>query len=183
MPHSPSARRACSPATEEALSRFLDGELSFADQPPLFQHLAVCEPCRRQLDGVMAFRRIVREDNVALPPAADDAFLKRLAAHKRATDPPAPAAPRRPVWRRRTPVSPSTAVLVGAVVFLLGLLTPIKGTLSQPEAVLSWVKGEEELVEFDAAATVREPAAVYVFYPGLTVEATKGEPSTDGEVL
>lgn len=177
----------CSPALEEALTLYVDGELPFDQQPRLFAHLSVCESCRQTLDGVMAFRRIAREENLAVPPAADDAFMKRLARHKRATTAAVRTSEHGPVWwRHRQPVTARVAgsVLAGALVMALvaPLVQPLDGQIRQEKA-LTWVRGEEELVELNLEVPVAEPATVYVFYPGLTVEAPKTDDAAGAETL
>lgn len=163
---------------EEALHAYIDGELADTVQPELFAHLAQCAACRRQLDGVMAFRRMSRLEPLAVPAAADDAFLKRLAAHRQARSRTDRQAVRQPLWQVNTLVSVRVAVTVALVVFLTGMLLPGATVRSEPAAS---VTGEEEIVLFtgeagDAAAT----EAVYVFYPGLTVEARKADGGVAG---
>jgi len=46
------------PAFEE-LSALTDGDLSRARAVEVRQHLARCEPCRRQVDGLSALKRAV----------------------------------------------------------------------------------------------------------------------------
>lgn len=160
---------------EEALTLYVDGELPFAEQPALFAHLAACDACRRTLEGVMMFRRIIREESLALPPIADDAFLQRLAQHRTVTSTVSRAPDRRSILGERMPVSVRTAVTVALVVFFLGLFVPL-GASSPEEVPLPWVQGVEERVEFDQEYVGPViPAPVYVFYPGLTVEASKAE--------
>ena len=172
----------CAPAYEEALTLYVDGELPFDQQARLFAHLAVCESCRRTLEGVMAFRRVAREENLNLPPAVDEAFLKRLAKHRSATVAPARAPERRPVWRRSAPVSMRTASSVALGVFVIGLLMPLNANTTE-KRMLAWVSGEEERVVIEDELPIVEASTVYVFYPGLTVEATKGEVTVGTEAL
>lgn len=162
----------CTPALEEALTLYADGELPADQQPRLFAHLAVCEHCRHTFEGVMTFRRIAREENLNVPPGVDDAFFKRLAAHKSVTEP-APRAPERaPTWRRSATRSVRTVASFALGMFILGLIAPLSMSPAEEPALMA-VRGEEELVELDKEMMVAEPATVYVFYPGLTVEAPK----------
>lgn len=172
----------CGTAMEEALSLYVDGELSLEAQPILFAHLASCEACRRTLAGVLEFRRLSRQEVIAVPPAVDDAIMERLAKRKSALDRVDRAADRRPLWQARTPVSLRAAAVVALVVFFLGLLIPHRA--APPAPTTSEVQGEEERVRFQERIRVAE--AVYVIYPGLTIEAFKaarGEERPSGEPL
>jgi anti-sigma factor RsiW len=165
----------CGSAIETLLTLYVDGELASSEQPRLFTHLSTCPDCRRSLEAVMRFRCIVREEHLVVPPAADDAFFKRLARHKHVRDTAARPPERISIWRTRTPVSLRSAAALVVVVFLVGLLTPVHN--SDPVApVLRWVVAEEERVDLtNHDARYREQSAVYVFYPGLTIEANKSE--------
>ena len=59
---------------EEELNLFLDGELSFDRQANLYSHLAKHPESRSFMDNVMLFRRMSRQEFIAVPPAADDEF-------------------------------------------------------------------------------------------------------------
>lgn len=163
------ATSSCDGEFEELLNLYIDGELSFAEQPPLFAHLASCACCRRTLEAVLSFRRISRQESFVVPPALDDGFFKRLDQHKRRNNSIDRRADRRPLWQARTPVSLRAAATIAGILFLAGLMVPVNaGETVAP----SFVEGIDEHVEFpDPALLLREP--VYVFYPGLTVEATK----------
>ena len=71
---------------------------------------------------------------------------------------------------------------VAAGVFIVGLLMPLNASTSD-DRMLAWVRGEEELVELGREVTVVEASTVYVFYPGLTVEASKGDVAPAAEAL
>lgn len=166
------------PAMEETLNLYADGELPFNRQAELFAHLASCDACRRTLDGILSFRRLSRQENLVVPPALDDAFFKRLATHKAHTRVDRAAA-RRPLWQLRWAVSLRAGVVAAVVVFTLGLLMPVN--VQEPYAEqppMQLVVGEEELVELPPALAA-EPKTrnetLYVFYPGLTIEADKDE--------
>ena len=154
---------------EEALHRYIDGELPFELQPTLFAHLAVDEASRRLLDVVLRFRRIMREEYLAVPPGVDDAFFKRLAAHQHQLKSVDRVAERRPIWERRTPISLRAAVVVAALLFTAGLLFPMSA--GQPPAE-GYVFAVAERVELPSEVRL-QPEYVYVFYPGLDVEAPK----------
>lgn len=158
---------------EEALNLYIDGELDFDRQAALFAHLSTCACCRRTLESVLTFRRLSREEPLVVPPAVDDAFFKRLASHRESHENVDRAAERRPLWQSRAPISVRTGVAAAVIVFLLGLLVPtnIDSTVArfQPAVV-----GMQEFVELRPVAADRPPSeTLYVFYPGLTVEAAK----------
>jgi anti-sigma factor RsiW len=163
----------CSGSFEEAMNLFVDGELPFDRQPALFAHLVACDDCRRMMDSVMRFRRISRQEHLAVPTAVDDLFMKRLAHQKETSLRVDRAADRSPLWHARTPVSLRTAAAVAAVVFVVGLLLPAKRPSAPPANLVNGLQERVEFLDRQASPLLRE--AVYVFYPGLTVEATKGE--------
>ena len=168
--HTEPQATSCSPRQVEALSQYLDGELVFDQQPALFAHLAACERCRRTLAATMDFRRMSRQEVVSVPAAVDDAFFQRLDQLKHRTDRVTRMADRRPLWNSRTPISLRTASAVALVLFLAGFFFPqqmAKTTDGPPP-----VEGVGERVEFAPLAPYRSEA-VYVFYPGLTVEAQR----------
>jgi len=163
----------CTPSHEERLQLYLDGEMPFDEQPALFAHLALCDGCRRTMDGVLTFRRMSRQEFLHLPPAADDIFFERLAQLKQRSDRVDRAAERRPLWYARKAVSLRSAVLTAVLVFMIGVFLPANATEEPPTV---FVEIEEELVEFPVFQfPFREPTAVYVFYPGLTIEAPKSD--------
>ena len=153
----------------------MDGELPFSRQPALFSHLADCADCRYTLNAVLAFRRMSRQEVLEVPPAADDAFFKRLDAVKRRGAPDRGSA-RRTLWQVRTPVSLGVAAIAALTLFLAGLFMPVQSTRAGAEVV---VQGTVERV--DLSRQVRSEA-VYVFYPGLVVEAAKDRPARTSEV-
>ena len=159
---------------EDALNLYVDGELPLAAQPALFAHLVTCETCRQTLAATLEFRRFSRQETVTVPPALDEAIMERVAQRKSTHDRTDRAAQRRPLWQARIPVSLRAAAALGLVAFLSGLFVP---SYTAPEArtpepeVTSTVQGEEERVRFYDPVRVAE--AVYVIYPGLTVEAFK----------
>ena len=152
--------------SEETLHQYVDGELAFEQQPALFSHLAACAACRRTLESVLTFRRLSRQEIVAVPPAVDDAFFQRLDQVKRRTERVDRQAARRPLWNARAPVSLGLAAVMAAFLFLAGVMVS-EGTAEAAGPPL--IVGMQEQIDFDLPR--RE--AVYVFYPGLTVEATK----------
>ena len=154
---------------EEMLSLYVDGELPSAAQPALFAHLASCETCRQTLAATLEFRRFSRQETITVPPAVDEAIMKRLAQRKSTHDRTDRAAQRRPLWQARIPVSLRAAAALGLVAFFTGLLVPNRVAHAPEVEVTSTVHGEEERVRFYDPVRVAE--AVYVIYPGLTVEA------------
>ena len=154
----------CSPEMEEALNLYMDGELSLAEQPVLFAHLATCDPCRHILGAMMEFRRMSRQEVCLVPPAFDEAFFHRLdeisgRSHRvdRYQD-------RRPLWQSRATVSLRVATMASVLLFCAGLFFP--QTAGEP-LVAKHVELQEERV----VPTLIEP--VYVITPGVTVEADK----------
>ncbi|WP_457654081.1 anti-sigma factor family protein [Rhodocaloribacter sp.] len=165
----------CPGAMEEALNLYLDGELSAEMQPFLFAHLSVCASCRRRFDAVLKFRRMSRQEYLAVPPSVDDAFFKKLARHKKVSLRVDRASDRRPLWNLRTPVTLRSAVIVAVVLFLIGVMLP--GSTAPEDQARTSVLGEEERVEFvDLELPPSRFEAVYVFYPGLTIEAKQIAP-------
>ena len=163
--------RYCGLAFDEALTLYVDGELAFEHQPALFAHLVECAHCRHVLDGVMKFRRISRLEHLSVPASVDDAFFKRLDQHKAGSRRVDRAAERKPLWQARTPVSLRLGMMAAGVIFLLGLFIPLRA--AEDNRVYQ-VAGEEERVEFPEPVRLHREA-VYVFYPGVTVEASKAE--------
>lgn len=160
----------CNLDMAEALNLFVDGELASSFQPEFFAHLASCGSCRHTLDSVMRFRRLGRLEHISVPPATDDAFFKRLAQHKGGRKRLDRAVERDPVWRLHTRISIRSAMFAAIILFITGLLLPVDPP--GPPSVF-FVSGGEERVEFLQTSNLKE--AVYVFYPGLTIEASKGE--------
>lgn len=178
--HTEPSNAPCEPQLEEALNLYLDGELTFDEQPVLFAHLAACDPCRRTLAATMDFRRMSRQEVVSVPAAVDDAFFQRLDQLKHRTDRLDRSADRSPLWNSRTPVSLRTATAVALVLFLVGFFFPQQVSDSVDSSIQ--VEGIEERVEFTPASRYRSEA-VYVFYPGLTVEAPRDATTSATEPL
>ena len=156
------------PGMEEALNRYLDGELPLDEQPALFGHLADCPSCRSRMDAVMAFRRIAREEYISVPQSADERFLDRLAELKERVDRVDRAGDREPLWQSRRSVSLGTTVFMAACLFVIGLYLP---RFSIEEAAASAV-GEQEMVDLDAPV-FGVMNTIYVITPGVTVESPR----------
>ena len=157
----------CSEAMEEALNLYMDGELPFGEQPLLFAHLATCDRCRRIMSSMLEFRRMSRQEVMPVPPAVDEAIFERLNEVKERSSRIDRYWDRRPLWQKRATVSLRAAALAAVLLFSAGLMFPQDaGTPITVTAVVT----EEEHVE--QGSTVRFQN-VYVFYPGLTVEAPK----------
>ncbi|NNF03587.1 MAG: hypothetical protein HKN17_03890 [Rhodothermales bacterium] len=162
---------------EEDLNLYLDGELPSERQELLFEHLAACSACRARMDSVMEFRRLSRQEFISVSPAVDDSFLERLARLKKSNDRFDRQEDRRPLWNARQTVSVGTAVLAITAVFVIGLMLPMTGDTHTAEPIVQVV---EERVQFeDAPSEVRE-SPIYVFVPGLTIEADRLEDSPSG---
>lgn len=163
----------CRPDLEEALNAYVDGELSDAAQKALFLHLAHCDSCRHTLDSVLNFRRMSRQEYLAVPPSVDEAVMQRLARHRDQQARVNRSDDRRPLWSIRLPMTLRVALLLAAGLFLVGLLSPISPA---PEPLRIPVAGEEELIRFsDVDLPPSRFEAVYVFYPGLTIEAATAD--------
>lgn len=156
------SQRPCTERLEEAVNRFLDGDLPSDDQPGVFAHLARCSECRRMVDGVLRFRSMSRRERIRVPPAVDEAFFQKLEKHQRQNH--VRHAPRRFPRHKRRLVSLRSAVVAAIVLLSLGLLVPLG---SQKESIRYNVRGVTEKVEFRDV--------IYVIYPGVTVEAAKVE--------
>ena len=159
----------CSEEREEALNLYMDGELPFEEQPLLFAHLALCDQCRSVLGMMMEFRRMSRQESFAVPPAVDEAIFERLQEIKTRPNRRDRYWDRRPLWQVRASVSLRAAALAAVLLFGAGLMFPQDAGL--PMAAPA-VTVEAEQVQM--MSTIRIPQEVlYVFYPGLTVEAPK----------
>ena len=154
----------CSHAMEEALNLYMDGELPFAEQPGLFAHLATCDRCRHVLGALMEFRRVSRQEVCTVPPAADDAFFRRLDEIKGRSHRVDRYMDRRPLWQTRGSVSLRVATMAAVLLFGAGLFFP--QTTGESFSVVP-VEVQEERVEFYPLVPV------YVITPGVTVEAPK----------
>lgn len=159
----------CNGDMEEALHLYLDGELPFEEQPLLFAHLAECDQCRHLMGSMMTFRRMSRQEAFPVPPAVDEAFFQRLNLVKSRSKRVDRYMDRRPLWQVRAPISLRAAAMAAVVVFVAGLMFPHD---IGDRIVSTTVQGEEEQVEYINVIRI-PPEAVYVFYPGLTVEAPK----------
>ncbi|MEM8485460.1 MAG: anti-sigma factor [Bacteroidota bacterium] len=165
----------------EALHAFLDGELSVADQSDLFAHLAVCGDCRQELEGVMKFRRMSRTENLTVPPSLDAAMFKRLRKHKTMMTRIDRADDRRPLWNAKTAISLRTTVVTAMFLFLAGLFVPADTFETYPPSqtpvyqVEGQVTGTDELIQFSDMDVLPGTNYVYVFYPGIDVEALSAD--------
>ena len=156
---------------EEELNLYLDGELSSDREAELFAHLSEDDNLRSLMDSVLLFRRMSRQEFIALPPAADDRFFKRLAEVKAGSEKVDRATDRQPLWNARRPVSVKSAVAAVAAVFIVGLSLPMAGDANSTQ----FLAQEEEMVLFDAPQTRVLQSYIYVFEPGLMIEASQSE--------
>lgn len=152
---------------EEELNLFLDGELSFDRQADLYSHLAEHPESRSFMDSILLFRRMSRQEFIAVPPAADDEFFDRLATLKASKSQIDRVQDREPLWNLRKSISMRTALATVVAVFMVGLLLPISNTTD----ATSFLEQEEERVFFDIPQTRVLQSYIYVFVPGLTIEA------------
>ena len=151
---------------EEDLNLYLDGELLLSKQAALFEHLAHDHQLRGQMEAVMLFRRMSRMEYISLPPSADDRFFRRLSDLKEIGEKVNRAEDRQPLWRARSSVSVRSALAAITAVFVIGLLLPMSGNSST-----GFIAQEEEQVAFDSPNTRVLQSYIYVFEPGLTIEA------------
>lgn len=152
---------------EEHLNLFLDGELPLDQQEDLYAHLARDRNARSFMDHVMLFRRMSRQEYIEVPPAADDAFFRRLDALKRSGERVDRFVEREPLWNTRRPVSLKTAVAAVVAVFMIGWFLPAMSDSTET----AFLAQEEERVAFDIPQTRVMQSYIYVFEPGLTIEA------------
>lgn len=162
---------------EEDLNLYLDGELPIDRQGALFEHLASCAGCRSRMDSVMQFRRLSRQEFIAVSPAVDEAFLERLAQMKKTNDRYDRKEDRRPLWNVRQSVSVGTAVMAIVAVFVIGLMLPMAGDPGTAQPTVQFV---EERVEFEEVPSEVRESPIYVFVPGLTVEADRLDDTSPG---
>ena len=150
----------------EDLDLYLDGELGSSREADLFRHLSGCVSCREHLNGVLAFRRILRDEYVDVPPWADDRLLTRIEEHRNKLQRTARLHARDSLWAVQTTVSVRSLVLAAGI-FLVSLALLVGLT----DGGSGYVYFEQESVQFDRP--VPRPSEVYVFYPGLIVEAER----------
>lgn len=176
--HRPDGAPHCGGALREALHLYVDGELPTGEQPALFAHLSACAACRGLMESILQFRRMSRLETTTVPPAADDAFFQRLAAHKERRPAAAPAAPRDRIGAHWAAPMAATAV---AFLLLAAVFNAAPASQGSP-----LVTGEEERVELPEAPlppAFADGQAIYVFYPGLTVEASRAQEPRPSEAL
>jgi len=154
---------------EEDLNLYLDGELETERQADLYSHLAGNRESRAFMDNVMLFRKMSRQEHIVPPQASDDRFFERLAMLKESNEKFDRFEDREPLWNARRPVSVRAAVAAVVAVFMVGLLVP----MATPASITSFIDQEEERVFFDAQDTRVLQSYIYVFEPGLTIEADK----------
>lgn len=153
----------CGAAGEEALNLYIDGELPVDAQPEFFHHLASCESCRRFMSVMMDFRRMSRCEGLVVPSALDNAFFKMLDKSKKRSRRRDRYADRRPLWQVRGTISLRTGLLFAVMLFGAGLLFPhTAGIQSKARLELRELSGEPG-----------SQHVMYVFYPGLTIEAAR----------
>ena len=152
---------------EEELNLFLDGELPLERQGGLYAHLSEDREAQAFMDHVLLFRRMSRQEFLEVPPAVDESFFARLDALKSSGERVDRFLEREPLWNSRKPVSLRVAIAAVLGVFMVGWLLPIAGG-SQGTA---FIAQEEERVFFDIPQTRVMQSYIYVFEPGLTIEA------------
>jgi anti-sigma factor RsiW len=172
------------PCSQEGRANaFLDGELPRREYAAFFAHVASCAACREVLEVGLAFRRMLRHERLAVPPAMDEHFLGRLSEQQERNAQVNRRADRYPLWHARRPVSAGVALTAAVVIFIAGFLSSGSPTPQPTEATPVTVEGFEERIafrQFDATRPPSQPAAspsaaqpIYVYYPGITVEASR----------
>lgn len=149
------------------VGEYVDGELSGDGQAGLFRHLAECADCRSTLESVLAFRRLSRSEPMNVPASCDAALMARLDVLKRRDEQRADSGS---LWDRTMHVGIGRAAAAVIGVFLLGagLARPANEIPMAPDISVG-----QESVEFQPPGTFWRVEPVYVFYPGVTVEAEK----------
>ena len=155
---------------EEDLNLYLDGELSPEKEGALFNKLSSDQNLRELMDSVLLFRRMSRQEYISLPPAADDRFFQRLAEIKDGMGKVDRSGDRQPMWNSKRPVSLKSAIAAVAAVFIVGLSLPMSN-----HSTTVFLAQEEEQVRFNTPQTRVLQSYIYVFEPGLMIEADKGE--------
>lgn len=143
----------CDKTTQEMLTMYADGVLPAGQQGALFNHLSSCQDCQRVLEGVLSFRRWSRVEALAIPPNVDDRIFAKL-DKIRNRKPNAVVDPS--LWDSKMSMTFKTWLFAAMLVFAFGI--SVQSALA-PTADIS---GEGQVAEV-------EP--IYVFYPGVTVEA------------
>jgi anti-sigma factor RsiW len=156
---------------EEMVNGYADGELDEAQHARLFAHLATCGACRELLENVVHFRRLIRDERIIVPPKSDIDLFQRVASLRASSEVSQRMHERDPVWSARKTISTRTALAVTSAVFFFGL---VFGNITADEASYS-VSGTQEGVQIEEGAQTSDNA-VYVFYPGLIIEAERAEP-------
>jgi len=163
----------------EGLHSYLDGDLSFVKQPELFEHLASCKTCRRTMDSVLAFRRMSRQEYIALPPAADEVFFERLNRLKQQNDQVNRSADRKPLWDAKRSISLRSALALACIVFLVGLLVPMPARTDYATALIQL---EVERVQFEPSDSIIIETPIYYLGDGIMVEATRIDQETSDPI-
>ncbi len=144
---------------ERLLNLYVDGELSSEGQVELFAHLSSCSGCRRQFNGLLAFRLAARQDTFLVPPAADQALFARIDRLRRTPRAVAERVAEGGLFGARSRRhKPTRAVLLAAVV-LVGF------------ALAVWSNRIDELPAqtYHVTEAVMDDGALYVIGPGLMV--------------
>ena len=152
---------------EEAVNLFIDGQMAFAEQSRLFAHMAECEDCRRTMGAMMEFRRMSRQESLLVPPALDETILTRLELARQRTNFRDRYWDRRPLWNARATLSLRTGAMLAVLLFGAGFLFPHETGPTDVEVP------SVQVVEVPSEARVVN--VLYVFYPGLTIEASRSE--------
>ncbi|MDX1438633.1 MAG: zf-HC2 domain-containing protein [Rubricoccaceae bacterium] len=148
---------------ENLLNLYVDGELASSEEADLFAHLSTCAACRTQFNTLFAFRLAARQENLDVPPAADEAFFARIDQLRRVSRP----APDRVTDRRQLTVVRRKRFAYASVAAVALFV-----------AAFGWSVRTSTIVEpaapaYQVTETVIDDGALYVISPGLTVEDEK----------
>ena len=132
------------------------------------------------MDAVLAFRRMSRQEYLAIPPAADEQFFERLAALKKRSDKYDRAEDRKPLWSAKKSISLRSALALAVVVFLVGLILPMPARTDYATALIQL---EIERVQFEPSDSIVIQSHIYHWIDGIVVEAARNELETPQETL
>ena len=115
---------------QEALSRYVDGELPASMESKVFEHAATCSECRGFLRSTMALRAELQAD---APPRVPGRLDRRIRGLRRRRSRVQGVAVLRDWWNTRLPL-PLPAV-VGAVVLVLAMSALLLRAITAPTSI------------------------------------------------
>ena len=157
---------------QEAVHLFLDGELRLGAQTDLFAHLSRCGACRGIMNAMMEFRRMSRQEVIHVPSAVDEVVLAGLKQSKRRRSRRDRYYDRRPLWQSRVTFSLRAGMAFAALFFALGVLLPYQTRTPRSPVFVAEQEDDQRL----RSARL---GPLYVWYPGLLVEAQRDKEPGD----